>query len=314
MPQKEGVNVMKIKWSIVLLAVLGLVAALSASLLAVSMRAKPIKAFVNSSSEEITILAAARNIPAMTVVGSDFLVETTVLKSQVSGNYYSDPTQITGKVLTVPMVEGQVFLARSFAIEGSGSHLAGMLPQGMRAVSISLSNFSGLRGLLFPGCLVDVLTSFRLPANVGLGQALSTTLLQNVEVLAVENLTVGSSPEDKEGLQNRPQSTQRRLLVTLMVDSKQAEALQLAMLHGTISLAMRNPTDVEIINRNPTLLNEGQLAQLAEFLGSSVLSGVPSVGLVAQADPPEVSQLKIKIFRGITAETLSFPSPTILGS
>ena len=48
--------------------------------------------------------------------------------------------------------------------------------------------------------------------------------------------------EDKSVRQDR----HRR--VTLMVTPKQAEELQLAMEHGMISLAMRNPADMKLVN------------------------------------------------------------------
>ena len=55
-----------------------------------------------------------------------------------------------------------------------------------------------------------------------------------------------------------------------MVDTRQAEALQLAMDNGKISLAMRNPLDQKTIDTEGMVLNQGRLGKFGELLGSSV--------------------------------------------
>lgn len=58
--------------------------------------------------------------------------------------------------------------------------------------------------------------------------------------------------------------------VTLMVDPKQAEALQLAAENGTISLAIRNPLDETQADIEGTVLSQGRLANLGSILTSAV--------------------------------------------
>jgi len=323
---------MKTKWSIIVLVVLGLTAALCTALLTASIRAQQFREVVHMPSPDIKILVAAKDLRAMTTVDAALIAEKTVPSNHAPETYFSEPAQIIGKVLTLPMTEGQVFTRASFPIEGTGSHLAGLLPQGKRAVSVSLSDYSGLEGLLYPGCVVDVLASFRVGSQSALGKAVSTTLLENIEILAVENLTVGSLSEERGNSLRSSQQTNKKLLVTLLVDSKQAEALQLAMEHGSISLAMRNPKDTRVIDRDATLLSEGRLAQLAAILAPTVSTDEedsspepdtyhkdqsPSGEIAAevlrdgpqQPTPPPVALLKIEVIRGISCETRSFPPP-----
>jgi Flp pilus assembly protein CpaB len=84
---------------------------------------------------------------------------------------------------------------------------------------------------------VDVLTSYK-PANAN--EAVTKTLLQNIQVLGIEGDTIVSAQENK-----RPGTTDRnkKRMVTLMVDPEQAKVLQSAIQEGTISLSMRNPLD-----------------------------------------------------------------------
>lgn len=324
---------MKTKWSIIVLVLLGLTAALCTALLTASIRAQQFREVAHLPSPEVKMLVAAKDVPAMTAIDSTAIAEKTVPSDHAPESYFSEPAQIIGKVLTVPVIEGQAFTRASFPIEGTGSHLAALLPEGKRAVCVSLSDYSGLEGLLYPGCVVDVLASFKVGSNSRLGNAVSTTLLENIEILAVENLTVGSSSEEKEDSSRQSQQVSRGLLVALMVDSKQAEALQLAMEHGAISLAMRNPKDARVVDRDATLLSEGRLAQLAEILAPTVSTSEvrnslepethhedqsPSEETVAQVSrdepdepiPAAVALLRVEIIRGLSSETRSFPPPT----
>ena len=108
----------------------------------------------------------------------------------------------------------------------------------MRAVSLTLSSKAiPDELLLYPGCVVDVLVSFKLStSDRNMGTAISTTMLREVQVLAIE----GDSVVTKQGVEEEAAAKVKRatnqLTVTLMVDSKQAEALQLATDNGSISL------------------------------------------------------------------------------
>ncbi len=268
---------MKVRWSIVLLAAFGIVAALAAAVLTASLSQGQIQAVMPAAPEDVTILVASMEMKAMSKIDADSIVEKVVSIDEAPPKYYTEPAQIIGKVLILPMIESQAFTKNSFPQEGSGLHLATYLPLGKRAVNVSLSDYSGLEGLLYPGSIVDVLASFRISSNTKIGRAVSTTLLQNIEVIAVENLTIVSNSEMAEAATRSSRGSRRNLLITLMVDSRQAEALQLAMEHGTIALAMRNPGDLEFFESDATLLDDGLLAHLAQMLGPQV---------VEQADVP----------------------------
>jgi hypothetical protein len=59
-----------------------------------------------------------------------------------------------------------------------------------------------------------------------------------------------------------------------MVDSKQAEALQLAADNGSIALAIRNPLDKNKVDMEATILSQGRLANSGSALTSAVLATV----------------------------------------
>jgi len=69
-----------------------------------------------------------------------------------------------------------------------------------------------------------------------------------------------------------------------MVDSKQAQALQLARTHGDISLAMRNPLDRARVAADVTVLSEGRLAKLGSMLEPTVPGGEDEQGKPAAGE------------------------------
>jgi len=121
---------------------------------------------------------------------------------------------------------------------------------------------------------VDVLASFKLSSrDQSKGQALSTTLLQGIQVLAVDNVSVVSKKDDrKDSTRKANYSGNRKIMVTLMVNPRQAEALQLAQEYGKISVAMRNPLDRNPVDGDTTVLSEGQLAKYGSMMTPAVLT------------------------------------------
>lgn len=316
---------MKVKLSVVILVLLGGVAAFSAAMFTTSVRANALSAMAQVTSPDIEILVAAGEIKTMSIITAEMLTTKTVSKSDAPDHYLSEMTQALGQVVVVPLVEGQALTKTYLAKEGTGLNLAARLAPGMRVVGVSLSEYSGLEGLLYPGSTVDVLTTFKLSGSgKDLGEAVSTTLLQNIQVLAVEDQTIVSSPEQKEkgAATSRQRAGNRSLLVMLLVTPKQAEALQLALQFGKISFAMRNPQDDLRFNEEVTLLSQGRLAQMGSVLGASVDSGPYEVAKrlrpLAEEKKPEApgtvvdesdNRWDMEIIRGGAIETRSFSMP-----
>jgi len=257
------------KWSVVGLLLLGVTAAVCAAVLVGSLRSsmRSSDATKEQALGNVEVIVAAKALPALTLVAADSILSKTVPKDKLSAGSYSRPEGVLGKVLSRPMVEGQTFTAKCFATDGTGKQLAAMLPKGMRAVAVPLARHSGLQGLLYPGCVVDVLTSFKVLAQKDhTRQVISTVMIQGVQVIAIESDTIVSAEKDP----NAPTSANRvgsggRQNVTLMVSPQEAQALQLAVEHGSISLAMRSPLDTSPVRGDPTELTEWVKALLASL-------------------------------------------------
>ena len=110
------------------------------------------------------------------------------------------------------------------------------------------------------------------------------TLLQGVQVLSVGSDSVvgeNAAPDAAPGpIDGRPRRT-----VTLLVNSDQGEALQLAAAHGDISLTLRNPLDPDPVASRGVLLSDLS-EEIAERLAALGATPLPSEAM----RPPEANR------------------------
>jgi pilus assembly protein CpaB len=285
------------KWAVVVLCLLGSVAAASAALLVHALRNPSAAAPMGTS--DVTVLIAKKAMPAMTVIDSSVVDVQVLPPDKAPAHCISSAVAVVGKVLTRPIMEGQAFTTMYFADPGSAQQLAAVIPNGKRAVGISVTNYAGLDGLLYPGSMVDVMVSLKSGEGTegSRRDAFTTTLLENVQVLAIEQQTVVSQNRVTNPIESGRANESH--CVTLLVDSKQAKALQLAMEQGTLSLALRNPMDVADADRD---------AFWAQSLTGNGIQRTPRTIQLAPT-PAAGPRWEMTIMRGGAVETKSFPMP-----
>jgi pilus assembly protein CpaB len=306
------------KWAVIGLCLLGAVAASSAALLVNALRVQaaglqaPDANTPAGASPEVNVLVSRRAMPAMTVLESGVVYVKSMPREQAPAHYISNPVDVVGKVLAKPIVEGQAFTTAYFSDSGASQQVAAVIPAGKRAVGIAVTNYAGLEGLLYPGCVVDVLVSLK-PANGRDGaqrEAFTTTLLENIQVLAIEQQTVVSPGKMVNQIDNAANSRANdNHSVTLLVDSRQAKALQLAMEQGTLSLALRNPLDSSSADHEAVWLGSlsGQDPRLPEAMPASEVQAPTTMPDFTLPSPKP--HWDTMIIRAGAIETRSFPMP-----
>ena len=236
------------KLAVVALVFLGIVAAGAAVM--------TVKAFVLTESPEgITVLVADRDLDQMTKITAQHIVERQVSRGALpeGTDFLIDPIQAVGKVLTKKISQGQLFTRSCFLSEEEAERFSIEIPEGRRAFTVSLPTNSVMGGLLYPRCRVDVYSVFDL-RQVSEGEAVSTELLQGIEVLAVEYRTI-ISDRDSASIDNRRESPAVRVTFSLTPD--EVKTLQLSVRKGTIVLALRNPKDDTIKDPAQIFFNDG---------------------------------------------------------
>jgi pilus assembly protein CpaB len=148
------------------------------------------------------------------------------------------------RAVFIPLVKDEPVRDSKLAPKGVKSGMAALVPSGMRAFTIlTPSVASGVGGFILPGNRVDVLLTLE-----GKRGSITTTLVQNLEILAVDQQLDAPSA-------NRVDPRQLRS-VTLLVTPEQAARLGLAHNKGALHLALRNHGDDRLVHAAPVRLAE----------------------------------------------------------
>jgi pilus assembly protein CpaB len=196
-------------------------------------------------------------------------------KDAVPVGAYSTIDSVVGQTTKVFMSTREPVTALKLSSRGGG--LSMLVRPNMRAASIEVNQVSGVSGFVLPGDRVDVLTT--VDQRGGVGNAITSTLLQNIEVLA--------SGQKTHQNDNKPLSVQS---VTLLVDPEGAEKLAHAQYEGQIHLVLRNPDDEESVEVNSFSTQEmlGR-APVRQYHSSGVRRSAPA----KTSDKPD----KVRIIR-----------------
>lgn len=178
--------------------------------------------------------------------------------------------EAVGRVCLQPLLPGEPLLTAKLAAPGSSRSAGNLIRPGMRAYSIIASTLAtSVAGLVLPGDHVDVILTVQSNTNDESGGGTSTTLLQNIEILALDQvLEAPAENRGDPGLKS----------VTLLVAQREAALLGLGQKMGVLSLSLRNPEDTEQAKTEPVTLAELRFRQEAP---ETPAEPGPSAGAVA---------------------------------
>jgi pilus assembly protein CpaB len=135
------------------------------------------------------------------------------------------------------LTPGEIILDEKLSPKNSGRGLASLIPPGMRAFTVQASQLTtNVGGFVLPGNKVDVLLNVKGGRGDYAGGGKTTTLLQAVEVLAVDQIL--EAPADNRYDPKELSS------VTLLVTPEQAVLLHQGQNLGTLTFSLRNLADV----------------------------------------------------------------------
>ena len=183
----------------------------------------------------VSIVVATKDLPVGKRVDKTDVKLATVDRVNLPKSAFLQTTDIVDRAVSVAVTTNEPILTTKLAPKGSGEGLTALIEPGTRAISVQVNEISGVSGFIQPGTRVDVLFT-RQFSN---GDAATTTLLQNVKVLAYGKQLEASAKLD-------PKDTSKPTVATLLVTQEQAEKLVLALQRGKIQLVLRNALDEEI--------------------------------------------------------------------
>lgn len=183
----------------------------------------------------------------------------------------------TGGVVRTPIAGGQPLVRGLVAKAGERGFLAAVLQPGMRAMSVPVSQVSGISGFILPGDHVDILWDVKSSSK---GYPFTQTLFRDIRVIAIDQKThaAGATPAKT---------------LTLEFTPFQTEAMSLAQNMGGIEFTLRSivpETDKENILDGD--LDGGLLAQVGLGRSDGVEKGaLLGPELLAVAREKEIKEI-----------------------
>lgn len=185
---------------------------------------------------------------------------------------FADPKQLVDRGVIAPIGENEPITASKVASLEAGAGLPPVIPEGMRAISVKVNEVVGVAGFVVPGTIVDVLVTVR-PTNGPQDEPMTRTVVSKVQVL-----TAGTKYDQEKSKNGEPIPTS---VVTLSVLPEDAERIALASNEGKITLALRNPLDI-----NATDTRGIKLAALMRGSGPEPIVDRTRNRVVAKVAPP----------------------------
>lgn len=199
-----------------------------------------------------------------------------------------------GRVALRPIVVGEPVLADKVSGLDGRAVLSALLPEDMRAISISIAAVTGVSGFVRPGDIVDIILTRQIPGDgAGSDDMMTDVIMESVPVLAIDQVASTDATQPALGT-----------TAVVQVDQFDAQKLILAQRLGVLSLALRNVEDqmpgpaVTVTKRDlgdPSFYiaapQQGSSSQEASFGPSSGGSG-------GSASAPAPSGPVMSIYRG----------------
>jgi pilus assembly protein CpaB len=189
------------------------------------------------------VLVATRALPVGTIIDAEAFRFQRWPEGLVQDQYYvrggpnGDPSSLIGTVVRTEISAGQPVTRGAVIRPGERGYLAAALGPGMRAVTVAVSETSGVAGFVFPGDRVDmVLTQEVEGGGDGAPLRVSETIIRNIRVLAVDQRI---NTRDENG----NQVAQNTSTVTFEATPKIAEKIAVAQRLGSLSLSLRSLAD-----------------------------------------------------------------------
>jgi pilus assembly protein CpaB len=203
--------------------------------------AAPVTAVVIDGPE---VLVATRSLPVGTILDATSLKYQPWPKELVDNAYFlkekTDLKSLAGTVVRNAITAGQPVTQGALVKPGDRGFLAAALGPGMRAVTVAVSQNTGVAGFVFPGDRIDLMLSQSIDAKSNGDERsfrVAETVVRNIRVLATDQRTDNTADADGK----TPVTTFNN--VTLEATPKIAEQIAVAQQLGTISLSLRSLAD-----------------------------------------------------------------------
>ncbi|MDD4312647.1 MAG: Flp pilus assembly protein CpaB [Eubacteriales bacterium] len=214
------------------------------------------------------VVIAAVDIPAFTPITSDMVTFKPIPQGYAHPLAARTKEEVVGLVTESAIIAGEEMLPAKLKQFGeTDSGLSYVVPEGMRAVTVSVDEVSGVAGFLQRGDYVDVIsytsTSYEMPATdqaqTGTTQPTDpgqNAVSQSTTLVAAQNVLVaaiGRSLSSSTGTTSEDQSTIGYNSVTLILTTEDAMRVVQGSRSGSLILILRASGDHNANTEDPVI-------------------------------------------------------------
>ncbi|MBZ5620599.1 MAG: Flp pilus assembly protein CpaB [Acidobacteriia bacterium] len=189
------------------------------------------KAVAPQQEKQVAVVVATHDMPLGTLLRPTDLKTVNYPERDIPKGVVFQAKDAVNRVVLFPMSSNEPLLISKLSGTTTVEGVSSTIEPGFRAVSVQITDVSGVAGLIQTNSRVDVL--FTRPGTMA--EASTSTILQNVKVLSTGRLAQTGQAADPR--------TPRSPVVTLVLTPDDAQKLELAKNEGRISLSLRNPLD-----------------------------------------------------------------------
>ncbi|MEM5769334.1 MAG: Flp pilus assembly protein CpaB [Bacillota bacterium] len=182
---------------------------------------------------DVPVVVAKVDIPAKTKITAEMVQEIRMPAEYIQPGTVTDLKSLLGIATREKIAAGEPITERRLFIEGKTVGFTGAIPPDKRAVTVAVTEVTGVAGFIKAGDFVDVIATFD---KNDTGEHTSNLILQNVLVLAANRETEYS---DGDTATKDKKDIVKMATVTLAVAPEQAAKLAVSEEKGKIRLALR---------------------------------------------------------------------------
>lgn len=178
---------------------------------------------------DATVVVAKMEIPPNTQITAEMVEQINIPSQYLQPGAIADINSVLGIGAKENIMPGEQITGRLVKVEGKDAGFAGIIPRDKRAVSVSVTDVTGVAGLIKPGDYVDVIITLAPDKE----ETVATMIFQNVLVLAADKNTNHGAKDNGKAKEDKTTT------LTVAVTPDDATKLALAQAKGKVLFALR---------------------------------------------------------------------------
>ena len=198
--------------------------------------------------KDVTVVTAKTSIPERTLIKEEMLNVVTMPSNKIPNGAITSTTDLVGRPTRVAISAGETITKQKVFANILDMGLSGRIPPECRAITVGISDVTGVAGFAQPGDYVDVML---VSSQVENNKVISEMILQNVLLLAINkqvenenkaptqnNANANDKAQNQTG-RNQPNVTGKPAMATMALVPEDALKLAAKAQLGQIYLVLR---------------------------------------------------------------------------